>query len=130
MATLQILGSYGMDIELEFAEIQRDFGDGYDANELVGNSAGELFYRLVFDFLPDSLELTVTDPEDGSAVKTYQDYLWDFFVRRKQNGDAFDVVDPRTGSTVSVKLTDIRLSYKFLTYKLFSTGLLLRQHRS
>lgn len=130
MATLQILGSYGMDIEIGFAEIQRDFGEGYDANELVGNSSGELFYRLVFDFLPDSTDLTVTDPEDGDAVKTYQDYLWDFFVRRKQTGDAFDVTDPRTGSTVSVKLIDTRLSYKFLTYKLFSSGLLLRQHRS
>lgn len=128
--TLQVLGSYGMELDIEFAEIVRDFGDGYDDNVLVGNSSGEKFYRLVLEFLPDGTDqLSVVDPED-SLTKSYADYIWDFFVRRKQDGEAFNITDPRDGATVLVKFAESRLSYQFLTYKLFGSGLLLRQHRA
>jgi hypothetical protein len=129
MATLQVLGSYGMTISIVFDEIVRDYRDGTTDTVLVGHTNGVLEYALKLDFLPDA-ELTVTDPEDSNIVKTWQDYFWDFFVRRKQDGAAFDITDPRTGSTVSVKFVDSRLDYEFVTYALFSAaGIRLRQHR-
>jgi len=128
--TLQILGSYGIDVEIEYAEIQRDFGDGYDANELVGNTAGELFYRLTYDYLPQTTVDFVLDPENANAVTSYADYLWLFFTRRKVDGAAFNITDPKSGATVLVKFVDRRLSLKLINYKLFTSGLLLRQHRT
>ena len=130
MPTLQILGNLGLDVGIRFAEIQRDFGDGHDRNELVGNSQGQLFYSLVFNVLPDRVTHTVTDPEDGDTVKSYANYLWDFFVRRKQDGLPFDITDPRTGLTVSVKFVDTELTYRLFSRKIYSTGLKLKQHRS
>lgn len=131
MATLQILGSYGFEPEIVFDEIVRDYGDGYDDTILVGHSQGVKFYKLNFEFLPDTTsELSVLDPED-SLTKSYARYLWDFFVRRKGDGAAFNITDPRDGSTVSVKFAEGRLSYTLFQYKIFSAaGVLLRQYRS
>ena len=127
--TLQLLGSYGADIAIRFDRIVHDFKDGFKRFTLVGHSAGVLRYRLVYDFLHAATDqLSVTDPED-SILKSWPDYLWDFFARRMVDGAAFNLADPRTGSTVLVTFVESALSYNFFTYKLFSSGIELEQFR-
>lgn len=128
--TLQIIGSYGLELDLAVNEIVRDFGDGFDQTVFVGNTAGLRRYRLKYEFLPDSTsDLSVTDPED-STVKSYARYLYDFFLRRKVDGAAFQITCPLKGDTVLVKFTDKVLTLQLFTYKLYSSGLALRQYRS
>lgn len=138
--TLKIFPSYGADIERTFDVIPRSFGDGYDNSVVVGNSTGLIFYRLRFDYLHYSTDqLSVLDPED-SVTKNWPRYLWDFFARRIIDGEAFNIKydtdvynlvnDTTTGTALLVKFVDTRISYNQFTFKLYSTGLTLRQWRA
>jgi len=126
---LQLLGDYGAELELGFAEIVQDFGDGYDRNVLVGNSAGQRSFRLVYRLGCR----TLTDPETSDVV-TESQYVWRFFKRRKQDGAAFNITiyDPETetDTAVLVKFAESNITYTMLSARLFSTGLRLRQHRA
>lgn len=126
--TFQVPSQLQLEVAIEFAEIVRDYGDGYDDNVLVGHSDGQLFYRLVWNSLPDRTTHTVTD-EDAATV-TWADYIWQFFINRKQDGEAFNITDPRSGSTVLVKFVERRLTYNMIHTSVFTTGILLRQHRA
>ncbi len=128
LQTLQILGSYGFREKIKYDRIEHRFSDGSRSSALVGNSAGTTTYVLNFDFLPDT-ELMVTDPAHSDTV-TWAVYLPRFFADRMADGAAFNIVVPRTGSTVAVALLTTELDLDFLTYKLYSTGLELRQYRT
>lgn len=126
---LLLLGDYGAEIEWRFAEIVRDFGEGYDRNVLVGNTEGQLFYRLTYKLGCKP----ILDPESLDTVPELQ-YVWRFFGRRKVDGAAFyiSIFDPGTNANATrlVKFADPSITYAMLSARLFSTGLLLRQHRS
>ena len=126
--TLQIIGNFSPEIEIEFAEIVRDYGDGYDSTVRVGHSDGQLHFRLVYNVLPGAQGQSILDPET-STNKSQADYLWDFFVKRKQDGEPFLVKNPRTEANVLVKFAESRLSYTLFAVKLFSTGIRLKQYR-
>lgn len=126
--TLQIIGNFSPEIEIEFEEIRRDFGSGYDANLRVGHTDGQLRFRLVYNVLPGAQGQTILDPET-STNKTQADYLWDFFVKRKQDGQPFYVKNPRTDANVLVKFSESNLTYTKFAVKLFSTGIRLHQYR-
>ncbi len=134
--TLKIIGSYGASVGIEFQEITRRYGSGYDQNDLTGPTDGTLVVRLNYDFLPDDGSLTVTDPENANAVTNWSVYLWKFFVRRKQDDEAFNVtiIDPSVGGTTELtelfKFVDRRMDFNWFSYKLYSTGLELRQWRA
>ena len=61
--TLKVIGSYPANVGIEFQELTRRYGSGYDQTDLVGPTAGTLVLRLSYEFLPDDGSLTVTDPE-------------------------------------------------------------------
>lgn len=128
---LQALGSFGAVVSISFDEIVRDYGGGYDTTELVGPTAGLIYLRLQLDFLDDSGQLTVVDAENANAVTNWSQYLWKFFIRRKQDGAAFNVAftDPDDGMsrTDTFKFMESRLDYTWFNVKLYSTGLTLRQ---
>jgi len=128
---INILGEYGAATSIRYDEINRDFGGGYDETELTGPTAGTLFLRLKYGFLPSSTALTVVDAENGSAVTPWAQYVWLFFKRRKADQAAFNVTytDPATGSdaTTTFRFVDSQLDFETVTYKLQSTGILLRQ---
>lgn len=137
--TLLIPSSYQYTTEIVFDVVDRSFGDGYDNSIVVGHSEGLLYYTLRYDFLHYATDqLSVTDPED-STLKSWPSYLWAFFKRRIIDGEAFNLkysvdpfnlVDPATGSAVLVKFVDKRLSLENITFKLYSTGIVLRQYRT
>jgi hypothetical protein len=129
---ISVLGAYGASVSVEYAEIVREFAVGYDKSELVGPTDGQLFLKLNYEFLPDEAPYTVVDVENGSAVTTWPVYLWRFYKRRKADGAAFNVTfyNPEDGAddTRTFKFEDSQLSYDFLMFKLYSTGLLLREY--
>ncbi len=137
--SLLIYPSYGYGVDLVVDEIPDSFGDGYDTAAIVGNSAGLLYYKLRFDFLHYGTDqLSVTDPED-SVVKSWPSYLYAFFLRRKLDGEAFNIkydtekfnlTLPTTGTSILVKFVDRTLSLDNVTFKLYSTGITLRQYRA
>lgn len=131
---INALGSYGASVSIQFDEIRREFGSGNDATEMVGHTDGQIILKLNYDFLPDEGSLTVLDPENSNAVTYWPRYLWKFFIRRKRDQEAFNVTftDPGTGadSTLLFKFADSQLDYQMATFKLYSTGLVLRQWRA
>lgn len=127
------LGGYGATVGIRFDEIVREMAVGYDKSELVGATAGVLLIKLNLDFLDDSGVLTVVDVENSSAVTNWSQYIWKFFIRRKQDGDPFYVsfIDPATGAAETTKLfkfVDQQIDYNWFQFKLYSTGLQLRQY--
>lgn len=134
--TLKVIGSYPANVGIEFQELTRRYGSGYDQTDLVGPTDGTLTLKLNYEFLPDDGSLTVTDPENGDAVTNWPVYLWKFFVRRKQDGEAFYVtmIDPSVGGSTTFtqlfKFVDSRLDYSWFTYKLYSSSLELRQWKA
>lgn len=126
---LKITGGFSPDVEIGFAEIIRNYGDGYDTTVRTGHSQGQLRYRLVFPTLASSAGQTIVDDEDGGTAKPTAIYLWDFFVRRKQDGAPFYIKDPLTESLVLVKFSDRKMSFSKFAVRLFTTGINLHQYR-
>ena len=70
--------------------------------------------------------------EISNAVTNWSQYFWKFFIRRKQDGEAFYVsfIDPATGAaetTKQFKFNEQQMDYVWFAYKLYSTGISLRQ---
>lgn len=131
---INVLGSYGASVGIHFDELVKRYAGGNDESELTGHTDGEFILKLKYDFLSDEGSLTVLDAENSNAVTYWPRYVWLFFVRRKQDQAAFNVTftDPSTGSdaTKLFKFEDSDLTYETITYKLYSTGLTLRQWRA
>ena len=126
--TFQLIGQLGSRYEMRFARIDHHFGDGYSTGAVVGNSAGTEYVTLVFNALTDRSTSEITDPEDSTA-KTKMKYLIDFFLRRMNDGAAFNVTTTR-GATLSVKFAETTIDAETISRKAFTTGLRFRQHRS
>jgi hypothetical protein len=126
--TFLLVSQIGSDLSLSVARIVHDFGDGYEKATVTGNSAGEEYVTLVFNTLTDRDSDTVTDPED-MVVKTKTKYLIDFFLRRMNDGEAFNVTTTR-GATLLVTFAESEINLKTISRKAFSTGLRFRQHRT
>ena len=126
--TLKLTGDFDLQVEIEFEEIQRYYGSGYDTTVRTGHSAGVLHFKLVYKVLSGSQGQKIHDDESGTD-KAPADYVWDAFVNRKADGQPFYIKNPRTGTDVLVKFTDRRLSFTLFAVKLFSSGITLRQFR-
>jgi len=126
--TLLLSSLVELEVELEVAEMYWDFGDGYGRQAFVGHTSGQSFYRLKF-MLPDRSTHTVSNPET-MATETYVDYIFNFWLARKVDGEAFNITDPRTLSTVSVDFVDRKLTAPMIGKRLFNTGLRFRQRRT
>lgn len=125
---LLLTGDFDLQVEIEFAEIPRNYGSGHETVLRGGHSDGNLGYKLVYKTLSNSGGQAITDPEDSTA-KAPARYVWEFFVRRKQDQAAFNVKDPRTGTDVLVKFAERKLSYTLFAVRLFSSGISLKQYR-
>ncbi len=132
--TLQIPFTYPSTISIEFDEIKREFGGGYDTNELVGPTDGTITVKGNFGHLPAAGSLTITETAISMSAMTYSVYLWKFYIYHKQNGEAFNItiLDPatNTAATFLVKFVDSRLDYEMLTFQLYSSTLQFRQWRA
>lgn len=126
---LQITGDFDLQVEIEFGEVERNYGKSYSTVLRTGHTDGDLSFKLVYKTLSNSGGQAITDPED-SIAKAPARYLWEFFVRRKQDGEPFNVKNPRTGALVLVKFAEKKLSYTLFAVRLFSTGLSLKQFRN
>lgn len=126
---LKITGGFSPDVEIGFAEIIRNYGDGYDTTLRVGHSDGETRYRLVCNTLSSSLAPFIIDEENGNTPTPPAIYLWRFFVRRKQDGQAFNIKDPLFETNVLVKFSESKMSFSKFAVRLFSTGINLHQFR-
>lgn len=127
--TFQLIGQLGSDYELAFARLDFDFGDGYQQSVNVGHSDGQEFMTLVFNALSNRSANNITDPEDSTS-KTPEEYVKDFFVRRMNDGEAFNVTTTR-GDTLLVTFAESRLNLR-RSHKQASGGVSIRfrQHRS
>lgn len=126
---LLLTGDFDLVEEIEFGEIERNYGKSYSTILRTGHSDGDLSFKLTYKTLSNSGGQAITDPEDSTA-KAPARYVWEFFVRRKQDGAAFNVKDPRTGSLVLVKFAERKLSYTLFAVRLFSSGISLKQFRN
>jgi hypothetical protein len=137
--SLLVPSSYGYSTTIEYDEVVHNYGSGYSTSSIVGHSEGVLYYTLRFDFLHYATDqLSLTDPED-LVLKSYPAYLLAFFKRRKIDGEAFNLkystdpfnlVDPTTGSSVLVKFIDRRLTLENVTFRLYTSGIQLKQYRA
>lgn len=126
---LLLTGGFGIEVAIEFGEIERNYGKSYSTVLRTGHTDGDLSFKLTYDILANSGGQAITDPED-SIAKAPARYVWEFFVRRKQDGAAFNVKDPRTGNLVLVKFAEKKLSYTLFAVRLFSSGITLKQFRN
>jgi len=133
--TLLVPPSYSVGVSIRFDEIIREFGGGYDTNELVGPTDGIILLKYRYNILHAGAQLTINDPEAGGAATSWPKYLWLFYRRRKQQGDAFNVTlleDPATEAAMTqlFKFADSQLDYDLISWKLYTSGIALRQWRA
>ena len=126
--SFQLIGQIASGGRLGFARLRWDFGDGYEWGALVGHSDGRESMTCVFNALSDRTADNITDAEDSTS-KTPMEYLHDFFVRREQDGAAFNVTTTR-GDTLLVYLDEDDLSWEVISKKAHKTGLKFRQART
>jgi hypothetical protein len=125
--TLLEVGNFGLSCAIGFSIVEQELGDGYDYSILTGSSAGTRSWSLVFKALPATLDGGLMR---GTEVESRADYLWEFFCRRKAEGNSsFELVDPKDGKTYLVKFAEHELSYEMFALKLFATGLKLVQRQ-
>lgn len=118
MPTLELLGQITLEVEISFARLHHKTSPKRRKTTLVGHSEGTRRYRLRYDNLAQRAS-------DGF------DELWDFYTARQLDGAAFDVTDPLTGDTVSVRFRDNRLSAQLLIDQLYSLeGVALKAARA
>lgn len=125
--TLSLIGSIGSGGKLAIARLRFDYGDGYEQGVIVGHTDGREFVSLVFNALSDRSANNITDPEDATS-KTPMEYFKDFFVRRVQDGAAFNVTTTR-GDTLLVYLDEDEINWDVITKQAMKTGLRFRQAR-
>lgn len=120
---LQLIGSFGLRAEIEFAELVMQLSLRRRAAVEVDDSRGVRSWQLVYKALPGTLDGPVT--LDSGDARSRADYLWDFFCDRKGGGgpQSFILTCPRDGKDYLGVFTDPKLSYEMFTVRLFSTGL-------
>jgi phage-related protein len=125
---LEVIGSFGLSCVIGFDILEASFGDGYEDSALVGSSEGTRAWKLVFKVLPGVLDRST---QGGTfTIESRADYLWDFFVRRKAEGNSsFWITCPRDNQDYLAKFVEHTLSFDMFMIKLFSTGLSLQQRR-
>jgi hypothetical protein len=131
--TLLISGQLGGEIGREFARINYNLGGGYTPSVLVGHSEGVGLYLIRFNYLPHRISdsrYTVADDGDSNTVKTWADYLRDFFNRRMVDGNPFDFTDEQTGDEVTVVFVDDQLTYRTVGNGIFTAEVRVRQYRA
>ena len=129
---LDYIGAFGLDVEIEFAILELDYGDGYDDSSLVGSTQGTRSWRLVFKVLPATFDgaIPVAPEIDSRMLQSRADYLWDFFCRHKARGNAsFSLTCPKDEKKYLGKFVEHKLTYTLFMTKLFSSGVLIRQRR-
>lgn len=126
--TLKLTGDFDLQVEIEFEEIVRNYGSGFDTTLTTGHSDGQLHFKLTYKVLSGSQGQKIHDDESGTD-KAPADYVWDFFVARKKDKQPFYILNPRTGTNVLCKFSERRLSFTLFAIKLFSTGISLHQFR-
>jgi hypothetical protein len=125
--TLQEIGSFGLSVEVDFAIVEQDLGDGYDQSILMGSSAGLRAWNLVYKTLPQTLDGAIMR---GTELESRADYVWDFFVRMKAAGNAsFELICPKDGKRYLVKFAEHKISYELFMVRLFSSGVRIVQRR-
>lgn len=123
-----LIGQIGSDLDVAYARIIHDFGDGFVQQALVGHASGEESVTLIFNTLSDRSAQNVLDPED-STNKTPTQYLLDYLKRRVADGSAFNVTTTR-GVLLSVYWLEPNINWKTISKKAGSTGLKFRQART
>ena len=125
---LQYIGSFGLTCEIGFDILEAEFGDGYDASALVGSDQRLRGWRLVYKVLTGTMDSPIQ--VNVSELESRADYLWNFFQRRKVEGNSsFIITCPRDGKDYLAKFVDHKLSYEMFATKLFSSGVVLQQRR-
>jgi hypothetical protein len=126
--TLQLPSQFPLDENIEFEEIVRRFGDGYDHDESVGSTDGIRSFRFAFNTLTQSSGQSVYDAElDDDLTRAVS--LWEFFKRRKRDGSPFWVCAPRDEANVLVKFWQSRLKFKRQPINRFMAEVELREHK-
>jgi hypothetical protein len=127
-AAFLLIGQLSSEYELTFARLDFDYGDGYEQSVNVGHSSGQEFVTLTFNAISDRSAQNVTDPEDATA-KTPEKYLIDYFKRRMDDGDYFNVTTTR-GDTLSVTFADSKLNINRFGKQVGRVSIRFRQHRT
>jgi hypothetical protein len=126
--TFQLIGQIGSSGRKAVARLRWNFGDGYEMGAVVGHQDGQEFVSILFNALSDRAAQNITDPED-MASKTPMEYALDFFLRREQDGEAFNVTTTR-GATLLVYLDEDEISWDVISKNAHKTGLKFRQART
>jgi hypothetical protein len=120
----------GQEVDIEFAVLSAQFGDGHGARALVGSPAGLRTWRIKYDHL-------ARQPHRRTgrfSVESAASYLWGFWCDRMAEGNSSFVrsfVDPRDNKRKDwlVGFTETKLTYTEFRQRFYTTGIEVRQRR-
>jgi hypothetical protein len=118
------ISSYGVSESISFARIRNVLGDGFESSVLMGSATGLREWSLKFDLMSERRTFTI----EGRA-QTIVEYLWDFYCEHQVSGEPFIIQSPKNNQFYLASFADEKLTLTKFTYKLWSTGLALRQRR-
>jgi hypothetical protein len=124
MPTLQIQGEYSVELISDSPAIRRGMAAGHHGNDLP--EAEERLWKLTFRGLPNATAQSIVDVED-SVSRTPALYVWFFVRRRLQDGQPFQMCDPETETTVTVKLAQDSLQMTMFAQYLWSTSFIVEE---
>jgi len=125
---LQEIGSFGLTCEGEAAIFECEYNDGYDDSAIANSDQLTLGWKLVFKVLPGTKDNGFLN--NAGEIESRADYLWNFFLRRKQEGNSSFIIEcPRTRKLFLAKFAEHRISYEMFATCLYSSGLTLKQRR-
>jgi hypothetical protein len=128
LQTLQILGSFGLEVSLAFPAYTYQDENGYGFHQRTGHADGTKRWRLIYEATPDDFSCeTITI--NGVTI-TAREYIRAFFINHhKPNIIPFQLVCPDDGVLYSAVFTEHTINWRYLEYKLWGTGLALKQWR-
>lgn len=125
MATLQLLGSYNIQLVAKYPAVKRGFSAGHNGDDLP--TAEIRVWKLSFKTLPDAVAQSVTDPEISQTLSQAL-YFWRFVNRRIQDGAAFQVKEPEDQATVTVKVAQDHIAMRMNYQKLYESELVIEEY--
>lgn len=130
MESLQLLGSYGLEVDESFPAISYFSRDGYGYSVIMGDERGTKSWLLKMDTLPaNSADCSYTTLE-GETQSAF-DYYLRFIKRHCRPLTPFFITCPEDGQDYSVVFAEPSFTRSALNYRFWSGGgVRIVQHRA
>lgn len=121
MEKLQLLGSFGLEVDESFAAITYPNRDGYAYSVIIGDERGTKSWLLKMDTLPaDSADCNYTTAE--GEVQSAFDYYLRFIKHHCSPVTPFYITCPEDGLSYSVVFVEPSFTRSALNYRFWSGG--------